>query len=61
MDDKTIRVTDAGVIDVFVFTTAGMLAVTTLELARERVGEAWWDDYDERRRVVDVLIAGRYG
>jgi hypothetical protein len=51
------RVTDLGLLDVYVFTDLGALCRHIFQRSMEQQGEAWWDDYEERRDVSNRLLA----
>lgn len=52
------RVTDEGVRIYPIFVDWVNVRHHLLALAIERVGDAWWDHYNERMKVVDMLSAG---
>lgn len=60
MNITDFRVSDHGVTEVFVFTDGVEIARRLIDRARDARGEDWWDDYDERTRVVNYLIAGTF-
>lgn len=54
------HVTDQGVIELTPLTGIKDLSLAVLQRSRDAAGDAWWDAYEERIKVDQVLMAGHF-